>query len=109
MMSMRKRQPRSPFLDNLGKLPPKNKPFWILIMQEMTGGIWTICKLFKLCYRHITMRASYHATFTSHMLFPAQNWQWQLWRHQNSEKLLQSTKAVRWTTAVDSGKNLWKR
>jgi len=52
------------FRDNLGKLAP-DKPFWILMKQEMMGGIginWTICKSAPHA-RQITMPAPHHSIF----------------------------------------------
>ena len=44
----------------------KDKPFWILLKQRWWGGIgisWTVCKLFALCSRQITMPAPHHSDF----------------------------------------------
>ena len=48
----------------------KGKPFWILLKQEMMGGIsWTICKSFAPHSRQITMPVPIIQFFTDRMLF----------------------------------------
>jgi len=44
----------------------KGKPFWILMKQEIMGGIgisWTICKSFSPCSRPVTMPVPRHSAF----------------------------------------------
>ena len=71
------------FQYNLGKHAPEDKPFWILLEQEMMGcpggdGIsWTICKSFAARSRQITMSVPHHSVFTSQMPFLLPNKQCQ--------------------------------
>jgi len=52
----------------------KDKPFWILLEQEM---MWTICKSFASCSGQITMPVPYHSVFTGWMPFLPLNQQHQ--------------------------------
>ena len=56
----------------------KGKPFWILLQQEMMGGIgisWTICKSFAPRSRQITTPVPHHSVFTGRMPFLPPNQQ----------------------------------
>jgi len=50
----------------------KDKPFWILMKQEMMGWHWhhlNLCKLFALCSSEINLPSPYHSIFTGWVLF----------------------------------------
>jgi len=82
------------FQDNL------DKPFWILMKQEIMGvsGIsWTICKSFAPQSRQITTPVPHHSVFIGQMPFLPPNQE-----HQSTES--KSTESMSWLMIV---KMLW--
>jgi len=59
----------------------KDKPFWILMKQEMMAGSsisWTICKSFAPHSRQMTVPLPHHSVFTGRMPFLPPNQQRQI-------------------------------